>query len=88
MSSISPLLRSLLGGPLLLNIRVSESFLRLLVMEVLPVDVVGDLMNQNIVQVEISQIIPIIIATQMKGVGTEKHARLPIEAITTQVAAP
>lgn len=90
-SSISPRLPPRpfpFQSPLFLDIRMGEQFLRPLVVEAVAINVMGDLVNQNAVEVEITQIIAGETRAETKRMRAEENARTPINAIAADTTVP
>lgn len=56
-------------------------------MEALPVNVMRDLVNQNIIKVEITQVIASVTRTEIERMRTKENARTPTHAVACQFAA-
>lgn len=52
------------------------------------INVMGDLVNQNIVQVKPAKMIKSVTVGQIERMGTNENTRIPVNAVTPQAAGP
>ena len=73
---------------MLLDEGVGESLFRFLVGDALAINMMGHFVNQNIIQVKLTQVVKGVAGAEMEWMSTKENTGIPIHAITPQVAGP
>ncbi len=77
-----------LSTQLLLNKCVGERLFRFVVGDAFTINVMGHLVNQNVVQVEPAQVVKGVAGAETEWMSTKENTGIPIHAVTPQVAGP
>jgi hypothetical protein len=67
---------------------MSKSFFGIVVGRSESVNVMGDLVNKNVVEVESSEIVDVTVAGLAEKVGAKKDARAPVNAVAIKRTGP
>lgn len=73
---------------LLLDEGVGERLFRFMVGDALAINVMGHLVNQNVLQIEPAQVIKGVSGAEIEWMGKEENTGIPINAVTPQIAGP
>jgi len=73
---------------LLLDEGVGKSLFCLLVGDALAIQVMGHFVNQNVIQIKLTQVVKGVAGAEMEWVGAKENTGIPIHAIASQAAGP